>query len=88
VYTSSVDDHATVDLYRLEVGRSSGTGKLKIAGGIEGLMQESIQRAFAYMMSQKVRIGAVLIDKRSVACAFLNLCVVVTERPVKAHVPP
>ena len=56
VYTSSVDDHAKVDLYRLEVGCSPGT-KLKIAGGIEGLMQESIKRAFAYMMSQKVRIG-------------------------------
>ena len=31
--------------------------KLKIAGGIEGLMRESIKRAFAYMMGQKVRIG-------------------------------
>jgi predicted ATP-dependent Lon-type protease len=57
VYTSSVDDHAKVGLYRLEVGCSPGTGKLKTAGGIEGLMQESIKRAFAYMMSQKVRIG-------------------------------
>jgi ATP-dependent Lon protease len=36
VYTSSVDDHAKVGLYRLEVGSSPGTGKLKIAGGVEG----------------------------------------------------
>src|SRR5437588_4322768 len=42
VYTSSVDDHAKVGLYRLEVGCSPATGKLKIAGGVEGLMRESI----------------------------------------------
>src|SRR5258708_29561416 len=57
VYTSSVDDHAKVGLYRLEVGCSPGTGKLKIAGGVEGLMRESINRAFAYLMGQKVKIG-------------------------------
>src|SRR5260370_2048804 len=57
VYTSSVDDHAMVGLYRLEVGCSPGTGKLKIAGGVEGLMRESISRAFAYLMGQKVKIG-------------------------------
>src|ERR1700738_1404232 len=57
VYTSSVDDHAKVGLYRLEVGCSPGTGKLKIAGGIEGAMRESINRAFAYLMGQKVKMG-------------------------------
>ena len=57
VYTSSVDDHAKVGLYRLEVGCSPGTGKLKIAGGVEGLMRESITRAFAYLMGQKVKMG-------------------------------
>ena len=57
VYTSSVDDHAKVGLYRLEVGCSPGTGKLKIAGGIEGLMRESINRAFGYLMGQKVKMG-------------------------------
>lgn len=30
---------------------------MKIAGGIEGAMKESIQRAFAYLSGQKVRIG-------------------------------
>jgi ATP-dependent Lon protease len=44
-------------LYRLEVGCSPGTGKLKIAGGIEGKMKESIQRAFAYLAAQKTKIG-------------------------------
>ena len=30
---------------------------MKIAGGIEGIMKESIQRAFPYLSGQKVRIG-------------------------------
>lgn len=57
VYTASVDDQGKVGLYRLEVGCSSGSGKLRIAGGIDGAMRESIQRAFAYLAAQKVRIG-------------------------------
>jgi len=57
VYAASVDDQGKVGLYRLEVGCSPGTGKLKIAGGIEGTMKESIQRAFAYLAAQKVKIG-------------------------------
>jgi ATP-dependent Lon protease len=57
VYTASVDDQGKVGLYRVEVGCSPGTGKLKIAGGIEGPMKESIQRAFAYLMGQKVKLG-------------------------------
>jgi ATP-dependent Lon protease len=57
VYTASVDDQGRVGLYRLEVGCSPGTGKLRIAGGIEGPMKESCQRAFAYLLSQKVKMG-------------------------------
>jgi ATP-dependent Lon protease len=57
VYAASVDDQGKVGLYRIEVGCSPGTGKLKIAGGIEGLMRESINRAFAYLHSQKVKMG-------------------------------
>jgi ATP-dependent Lon protease len=57
VYTASVDDQGKVGLYRLEVGCSPGTGKLKIAGGVEGVMKESIQRAFAYLQGQKVKMG-------------------------------
>ena len=57
VYAASVDDQGKVGLYRIEVGCSPGTGKLKIAGGIEGPMKESIQRAFAYLMGQKVKMG-------------------------------
>jgi ATP-dependent Lon protease len=57
LYTASVDDHGKVGLYRIEVGCSPGTGKLKIAGGVDGSMKESIQRAYAYMMGQKVKLG-------------------------------
>jgi len=57
VYTASVDEQGKVGLYRLEVGCSPGTGKLKIAGGIEGTMKESIQRAFAYLQGHKSNLG-------------------------------
>jgi len=57
LYTASVDDQGKVGLYRLEVGCSPGTGKLKIAGGVEGSMKESLQRAFAYLMGHKVAMG-------------------------------
>jgi len=57
VYTASVDDQGKVGLYRLEIGCSPGTGKLKIAGGVTGAMRESIQRAFAYLAAQKVKMG-------------------------------
>jgi ATP-dependent Lon protease len=63
LYTASVDDQGKVGLYRLEVGCSPGTGKLKIAGGVEGPMKESLQRAYAYLMSQKGKMGiAQLVD--------------------------
>jgi ATP-dependent Lon protease len=57
VYTASVDDQGRVGLYRLEVGSAPGTGKLRIAGGIEGAMKESMQRAFAYILGHKVAMG-------------------------------
>lgn len=57
VYAASVDDEGKVGLYRIEVGCASGTGRLKLAGGIEGSMRESIQRAFGYLQSNKVRLG-------------------------------
>ncbi|MGV8119618.1 MAG: protease Lon-related BREX system protein BrxL [Candidatus Xenobiia bacterium LiM19] len=57
VYAASVDDQGKVGLYRLEIGMSHGTGKLKMAGGIGGSMKESIQRAFAYLQSHKVDLA-------------------------------
>ena len=57
VYTASVDDQGKVGLYRLEVGCSPGMGRLKVDGGIEGTMKESIQRAFAYIQGHKTNMG-------------------------------
>jgi ATP-dependent Lon protease len=63
VYTAAVDDQSKVGLYRIEVGCSQGTGKLRMSGGIEGAMKDSVQRAFAYLAAQKGRMGiAQLID--------------------------
>ncbi len=57
VYTAGVTSDGTVGLYRLEVSVSSGTGKLKIAGGISGAMKESVQRAFSYVQTKKAELG-------------------------------
>lgn len=57
VYTGSVDDQGKVGLYRIEVGCAPGTGKLRIAGGVDGPMKESLQRAFAYLQSSKSLLG-------------------------------
>lgn len=57
VYAVSVDDQGKVGLYRLEIGLAPGTGKLKLAGGIEGVMKESINRAFAYVRGQTAKMG-------------------------------
>ncbi|MES9819571.1 MAG: protease Lon-related BREX system protein BrxL [Candidatus Thiodiazotropha sp.] len=53
VYAASVSGDGTVGLYRIEVNISSGTGKLKAAGGLSGNIKESINRAFSYLKSQK-----------------------------------
>ena len=53
VYAIAVTGDGTVGLYRLEVSLSSGSGKLKPAGGISGPMKESINRAFAFLQANK-----------------------------------
>jgi ATP-dependent Lon protease len=57
VYVASVDDQSKVGLYRLEVGCSAGTGKLKTTGSVDNSMKESMQRAFAYIQGHKVNMG-------------------------------
>src|SRR4029450_2414280 len=52
-YTAGVEDQGRVGLYGWEVGTSAGTGKLKIAGGVDSVMRESFQRAFAYIQGHK-----------------------------------
>ena len=57
IYTASVSGDGTVGLYRIEITLSSGTGKLKSAGGVVGTMKESVHRAFSYLLSQKSSLG-------------------------------
>lgn len=57
VYTAGVTADGTVGLYRLEISVSSGTGKLKLAGGVAGAMKESVQRAFSYIQAKKMDLG-------------------------------
>src|SRR6185503_5527157 len=57
VYAAGVTSDGTVGLYRLEVSVSSGTGKLKMAGGLAGAMKESVQRAFSYLLAKKSELG-------------------------------
>ena len=57
LYAASVNAEGKVGLYRIEVGVSAGTGKLKLAGGIESRMKESAQRAFAFLQGHKVPMG-------------------------------
>ncbi|SHJ91171.1 ATP-dependent Lon protease [Desulfatibacillum alkenivorans DSM 16219] len=57
LYTASVNPEGKVGLYRIETGVSSGTGKLKLAGGLQSHMKESAQRAFAFLQGHKVPMG-------------------------------
>ena len=57
IYSASVSGDGTVGMYRLEITTSSGSGKLKPAGGIAGAMKESINRAFSYLLANKGKFG-------------------------------
>lgn len=57
IYAASVCGDGTVGLCRIEVSLSSGTGKLKPAGGLSGGMRESVNRAFGYLLSNKSAFG-------------------------------
>ncbi|MGV8080972.1 MAG: protease Lon-related BREX system protein BrxL [Syntrophales bacterium] len=57
IYTASVSWDGTVGLYRLEVTLSTGTGKLKPAGGLAGDMKESVGRSFSFLHANKNAFG-------------------------------
>ena len=57
VYAVSVNPEGKVGLYRIEVGVSAGTGKLKLAGGVDSAMREAIHRAFGFLQGHKVAMG-------------------------------
>lgn len=53
VYAAGMTSEGVVGLYRVEVTLSSGTSKLKVAGGISGSTREALQRAFGYLLAHK-----------------------------------
>jgi len=57
LYTAAVSGDGTVGLYRVEITLSSGTGKLKFAGGVSGSMKESVTRAFSFLSASKSAFG-------------------------------
>ncbi|MCG8407733.1 MAG: protease Lon-related BREX system protein BrxL [Phycisphaerales bacterium] len=57
VYSAAVSNEGTAGLYRIEVSVSTGTAKLKMAGGITGATKESVNRAFGYLRAHKVEFG-------------------------------
>jgi ATP-dependent Lon protease len=57
VYTATVAADGTVAMYRVEVSVSSGSGKLRTAGGVSGATKESISRAFSYMLAKKSELA-------------------------------
>lgn len=57
VYSASVSGDGTVGMYRIEITLSSGTSKLRPAGGVSGAMKESIKRAFSYLLANKSELG-------------------------------
>ena len=57
IYSASVSGDGTVGMYRIEISVSSGTGKLRPAGGFSGAMKESINRAFSYLLANKGPFG-------------------------------
>ena len=57
IYTGSLTDSDMVSLARVEVSRMSGSGKLRITGGPDKSMKESIITAYDYMRANKSRLG-------------------------------
>ena len=58
VYTAGAGGSGRkVGIYRIEVSTSSGTGKLKLSGGMDKELKESCQRAFSYVQTHKGELG-------------------------------
>jgi ATP-dependent Lon protease len=57
IYAAGLGADGTVGLFRIETSISSGTGKVKSAGGISGATRESIARASSYLSANKTSLG-------------------------------
>ena len=74
VHTASVSADGTVGLYRIEISTSTGTGKLKLAGGVAGTMKEAIQRAHSHLLSAKTALGlARVLDTSDIHVEAIDL---------------
>ncbi len=56
-YAATVSDEGKVGLYRIEIGTSAGTGKLRPAGGFDSSIRECLSRAFGFLQGHKVQLG-------------------------------
>jgi ATP-dependent Lon protease len=56
-YSAGVTADGAVGLYRIEVSVATGNGRLRTAGGVSGIIRESLQRAFSYLQSRKTDLG-------------------------------
>jgi ATP-dependent Lon protease len=57
VYTVAADDQSRLGLFRMEVAITAGTGKLRTPSGLESGLKEALNRAFAYLLSVKDKLG-------------------------------
>ncbi len=69
-----VSSEGKVGIYRIEVGTSSGTGKLKMAGGIDSSIRECLNRAFGFLQGHKVQMGiASVLDTTDLHVEVIDL---------------
>jgi ATP-dependent Lon protease len=57
VYAAGLGADGVVGLFRIETSVSSGTGRVKSAGGISGSTKESIARASSFLQANKTSLG-------------------------------
>ncbi len=73
-YAASVSSEGKVGLYRIEVGTSAGTGKLKPAGGVDSSIRECLNRAFGFLQGHKVQMGiASVLDTTDLHVEVIDL---------------
>ena len=73
-YAAAVSGDSTVAIFRIEITKASGSGKLKLAGGASGATKESIQRAFSYLSTSKSQFGiGAILDKMDLHVEVIDL---------------
>jgi ATP-dependent Lon protease len=74
IYTAAADDQARVGLFRLEVTLTAGTGKLRTPGGLEPSLKESLNRAYAYLLNVKDKLGiSQLLAQKDIQAEAIDL---------------